>query len=314
MTLLFLALGCGPKEDDDSGGAAAEDAVDVRVADDYFGTPGPDDVLYYGADTIVQPGTDIMYCIAGTYDGDDLGFNEMIVAQGQYGHHFQLYGTTLSTVDLADGATWDCTSSSDLPMDDLEPIGIPTSTSDGGIQITYPEGFATKLKHGQRIVMQSHYVNTGVEPIRVRDALLLKTMPVDEVVTWANMYIFNTERIEIDPHAPAHQDFDCAITEDIHVLAMLGHMHEWGTTFSVDLTREGATNRIYDVPAWDATYRDAPPMQTYAPDEFTLRAGDTVHTSCDWYNDTDEPIVFPHEMCVSVGLGYPLLTASICSE
>lgn len=313
MTLMLLAFACSPKESDDTG-ASAEDAVDVRVADDVFGATTADDLVMYGPDLVIEPGQDIMYCLASTYGGDDVGFHEFVVAQGQYGHHFQLFGTTLSDVDLPDGHVWDCTSSNDLPMNDLAPIGIPTRTSDGGIQIAYPEGFATKLDNRQRIVVQSHYVNTGTKPIRIRDALMLKTIPVDQVTTWASMYVFNTEQIDLPPHEATHRDFDCGVPQDIHVLAMLGHMHEWGTTFSVDLTTGGETSRIYEVPAWESTFRDAPPMQTYQPDEFTLHPGDTVHTSCDWYNDTDQPIDFPHEMCVSVGLGYPLLTASICSE
>ena len=45
-----------------------------------------------------------------------------------------------------------------------------------------------------------------------------------------------------------------------------------------------------------------------------MSQGDVVRTTCNWFNDTEEPLEFPQEMCDSVGLVYPQLTPVICHE
>lgn len=311
ITLLTLLACTGPATDDTAG---ATEPVDERITDAEIGEIPEGGWLWPGPEFTVEPGQDIMYCLAGTYDGDDVGLTKVWSYQGEYGHHLQLLGTSLSTVDLPDGEMFDCTKSSDLPMDDLEPIGMPTGGNREAVHTELPEGFAFKLDNRQRYILQSHYVNTGTEPILVKDEALLVGVPEDEVETWANMIVFNHMTFDLPAHQETTSTLDCTMSQDVNVLSVFGHMHEWGRTFSSDITTGGETREFYRVDQWEAAYRDTPPMDYYDEGAFTLRTGDTISTHCTWFNDTDEDMSFPHEMCTTGGVGYPLLNAYVCSD
>mgnify|MGYP003408685625 CR=1 FL=1 len=73
-----------------------------------------------------------MYCLFGTYTGDDVGIHAFDTYQGETGHHIVLMGTTSSELDYPDGAVIDCTATDSLPMADLEPLILPTGGNAGG--------------------------------------------------------------------------------------------------------------------------------------------------------------------------------------
>ncbi len=306
MSLLFLAAcSAPPATDATADDTGAVDYVDKRMTPaDYAAAPA-EAALLTGADVVVEPGQDGMWCLAGTYTGPDAGIVALQTYQANYGHHLQLYGTTLSTLDLADGERWDCTDSSDLPMDDLEPIAFTTESNNGGAVVVIPDGFAVKLDENQRWVLQSHYVNVGDEPMRVQDVAAIQTVDPDSVGTWAAPLFLNHSRWELAPGETTRSEFEVVLEQELNVLVLLGHMHEWGTTFSTSIVDAGIQTPIYEVETWEATFRDAPPTNSYAPGELTLAEGTTIRMSCEWFNETDAPVVFPHEMCVTAGLVYP---------
>ena len=69
---------------------------------------------------------------------------------------------------------------------------------------------------------------------------------------------------------------------------------------------------MYSVPEWDPVLRDAPTYVDFAPGEFVLEPDDKLTTRCEWNNDGDEPLSFPHEMCVTFGMAYPSRVPIIC--
>lgn len=307
---LLLAACSAPSSDD----TAAATYVDERMtAADYADAP-PDALVLTGPDEIVEPGQDVMWCISGTYTGPDIGITELRTYQGEYGHHVQLYGTSLTTLDQPDGMVWDCTSSNDFPMDDLQPIAFTTHTNRSDVGVTIPEGFGVKLKSGQRWVLQSHYVNSGTVPLRFQDVATISGIEPEAVQTWAAPFYVNHSGFDIPPHQASHSDYDITTTQDLNFLVLLGHEHEWGTQFAFQQVVDGAATDIYRVETWQAAYRDSAPMNTYAPGEFFLPAGSVLRNSCDWYNDTDEPLDFPAEMCVTAGLVYPFTAAVSYSD
>jgi hypothetical protein len=87
-------------------------------------------------------------------------------------------------------------------------------------------------------------------------------------------------------------------------------MHEWGTSFSVRSVDDDAL--VYDIPVWDPVYRDAPVVSDHTGDPMQMPAGSRWETTCAWRNETDQPIGFPHEMCVTVSFVYPQKTTVIC--
>ncbi|MFZ5475570.1 MAG: hypothetical protein ACOZNI_02240 [Myxococcota bacterium] len=316
---MILLFACAGEPADTDAPAAGEDYVDARIAEgDYQALSGLD-VALEGPDMVVEPGDDVMVCRFGTYEGDDVGIHQLVTYQATWGHHLLLMGTTASEIDHPDGEQLDCGDGGALSMAELEPIMIPTRTYLDGVDlelgIDLAEGMAVKLDRGQRYVLQSHYVNSGTEPMRVRDIAVIEALAEDEVETWAAPLILNNDAFTLPPGEATDVAFDCEVPSDYNVLYWTGHMHEWGTSFKLERVLENdGVEPIYAVDEWEPSYRDTPPIDVYAPGEFPLPAGTVLRTTCSYFNDRDEALTFPHEMCDSVSVVYPQLTAVICNN
>ena len=291
------------------------DALDLRLTEaDY----DPADVQLWGPDVVIEPGEDIMYCIAGTWSGEDLGIHTLTTWQNKFGHHLQFYELTLSTIEWPDDEVHACGVGTDFDMTDTLPVGVPTAVWLGGEQtIDNPlaEGMAFSFDGGRRYLLQAHYVNTGDQAVRSKDVVTFATLdPETEVTTWAAPVILNNGNVDIPAASEGHMRFDCAMDQEMSVLFANGHMHEWGTSFTMTQTRADVARVLNTVPTWQAYYRDAPPTDYFDPGELSLAPGDTLTTECNWMNTTDESIAFPHEMCDGVMIGYPLKTTWICDS
>jgi hypothetical protein len=313
--MLTILAACGPVEID--GDEVDVEPVDQRVSEDDIGGLADDQILLMGPDAVIEPGTDVMICLFDTYEGEDVGLHDVHTWQGQGGHHLQVMGTSTPAIDVPDGTVVDCTGDGgQFQMTDLQPVGVTNGGTVGGepigVSMPLPDGMAFDLENGQRFVMQAHYINTGVDPIRVRDLAVLTLIPADEVVTWAAPLIFNRDDFEVAPGEALTTSFPCTTPADWNFLYVLGHMHEWGTSFAIErLGAEGATP-FYEIPEWDPVYRDAPVIDYYPDDSMPVPAGTSFQTTCSWSNDQDEPLVFPHEMCVGLNIVYPQKTTVIC--
>lgn len=307
---LLLALACSAPTDD-----STADAIDLRLAEgDDYPTPGATDLVFRGPDLIIEPYTDTMYCTMGTYAGEDIGLNNFNTYQDEtYGHHFILLGSSSSEIDIPDGTGFDCTETDDLPMDSLEPIILPTGGNQEVVGIDMPEGTATKLRSGQRYVLQSHYVNTGEQQILVNDVSVSATIPVDEVEIWAAPVVMNHQQFELPPGEETTISFDCLFTPQYNFLYLAGHMHEWGKHITLErVVDDVVVETLYDT-EWDPSYRDLPPLVDYGAG-YALPENTTLRTTCTWLNDTDETLTFPGEMCDHVAMAWPALTSDICSD
>jgi hypothetical protein len=313
MTLLFLALACAPEGADSS--PNVDDATDLRLTDaDYTLAEGSQ--AWIGPEVRVDPGSDIVYCLFGTYTGEDVGVHALTTWQNAFGHHLVLMGTTASELDYPDGTVVDCTKTGSVNMADMEPIVYPTAGFVGGVDqdlsMDVPDGMAMKLDAGQRWVLQAHYINTGTEPFVARDVAVLDIIPVDEVEVWAAPLALNNGTFSIPPGESLTVSFDCALGAEWNVLYTIGHMHEWGTAIKLEQIQGDVVTTIFDIDEWQPEYRDAPPVNRYSEGEYVLPADATLRTTCSWFNDTDAPLEFPHEMCVSTGMVYPQTTPVIC--
>lgn len=313
--LLLLAVGCSPSAPIDSG-APADDVVDMRLTADDAPIQGDDQVLWWGPDVVIEPGEDKMFCIFGTYTGEDAGIHALETFQGEYGHHLLLMGTTASALDFPDGAVADCSAEGDLSMADLEPLVLPTATFVAGeeqdLGIDLGEGMAVKIDEGQRWVLQAHYINSTTEPFRVQDPARVTFLAEDEVETWAAPFVLNADDFTLPPGEETSITFDCPVEDEWQLLYVTGHMHEWGTAFRTEHVVDGQASTLYDIPAWDPAWRDAPPVERFGAEGHPLRTGESLRTTCTWFNDEDTELAFPHEMCATVMVVYPQTTAVIC--
>ncbi len=314
MIFLLSAIACAPQDADSV--PPGFEGRDLRLREGDYPDPGDANAVWWGPEVELQPGEDVMHCVFGTYHGPDQGVHGLITYQNAFGHHLVPMGTTASELDYPDGTVVDCTQTGSISMTDLEPIVVPNGTQVGdeyvdlGMEI--PDGMAVKLDEGQRFVMQGHWINTGTEPILAKDVAVFEFIDPAEVDTWAAQLVTNHGEFSLPPQETSSVSFDCTFDADYTFVYMLGHMHEWGRSLKVEEVSGDTVRTVYEVPAWDPVYRDQAPVTNFTSEPYSLAAGTTLRTTCEWFNDTDEPLEFPHEMCVSVSLVYPLLTTNIC--
>lgn len=314
--IVFLSLAACSSAPDDT----AVNSLDLRLTDADYALPSPDADVWWGPEVEVGPGEDRVFCYFGTYTGPDVGVKSLTTWQNQYGHHLVLMGTTSSELDLPNGTVIDCTETGSLDMTAIEPMVLPTGGFVGGEalagDITLPDGMAVKMDQGQRWVVQAHYINTGSESIRAKDVAVLEYLGPDDVETWAAPLAMSHGSFTIPPGEAATVTMDCAFDEEEpwSVLYMLGHMHEWGTSIKLEQITPAETTVVFDVDNWEPQFRDAPPTVRYSEGDYVIPLDATFRTTCSWFNDTDAPIEFPHEMCVSVGMVYPQTTSVICDS
>ncbi len=317
--MIWMLLACAPEPDSkaaDTGPAP----VDLRVNPDDLPALTADQMMWLGPETVIPAYTDTMVCVFGTYTGPDIGMHSFETWQGAGGHHMVLMGTTLGTDVFADGDVADCTSTGTVAMQDMDPLILNTAGNTNDLELPLPDGMAAKLRSGQRYVLQSHYLNTTDQALLVRDIGVSDTIPEDEVAIWTAPLVYNYADMEIPAQGALEVSFDCSFDDDFYYLYLQGHMHEWGTRISIDQVDQadqgGAggevlTNR-YSIDPWMPEMRDLPPTNIYEEGSFLVPAGTVMRTTCAWQNDTDEAILFPHEMCDGVAMVYPSEVPRIC--
>lgn len=300
--------------------AAPSEARDIRREFEASPWPEGETWTYRTAPLLIPPFTERQVCIYETWTGETAGITGHVAYQSTYGHHFISASSRATSRELPDGTVVDCTDSASSGMESFEPFltgGVVASAETRG-EFNLPEGFAARVVQDQRIVLQSHYVNTSSEPIIVQDLIHMRVVPEDSVSDWAASFAFTEVDLDIPPGEHT-VTFSCAWEDDYDVLFVGGHMHEWGTTYAVDATLTDAEQiegtRIYEIPVWDPYMRDAPVYADFQAElgkPLKVRAGDTFTTSCTWNNDQSENLGFPSEMCATFGMITPAKAAVIC--
>jgi hypothetical protein len=283
----WCLVACGGTDEAPVNQLPTDGIRDVRVT-----IPEPDAIHmdFVGPEQIIQPGEDKLYCTHFRYDGEDAAFNQQETFQGKFGHHSVLLA---AKEPLPPGTTEDC---SDVEaMSKFDAFTLPTDEM--------PAGLGTFLPKGKQFVLQSHYLNTDSMPIRVRDVVRLKMIPIESVQKWASMYATNTYELDLQPHKVTDVQFDCTVPSDVRLLLFGGHMHEWGARFEASIGPDANNlESAYLVDEWKTQYRDSPPITLFFSNPKPLTTGMVLRTHCTFNNTTDQVIGFPHEMCSTFGL------------
>lgn len=278
---------------------AALEPLDVRVE---LPEPDPGYIDFVAGETVIPPGEERMICTHVEFDSDeDAAFEYLDSMQGKYGHHVVLLA---AKQPLPAGTVEDCTAPEDMAKYDAYTIGDQE----------LPPGYGVRLPAHHRMVVQAHYVNGDDRPIRTRDVVRLKRIAVDQVQTWAAIYVTNTLNVHIPAKDQAQVEFDCRVKKDVDLLVLGGHMHEWGTRFELLYgPDEDHLESLYLASPWVPQYRDLPPMTLFFQHPFKLQAGYLLRTKCQWHNDKDTELAFPHEMCTSFGYVGGTKDPEVCS-
>jgi hypothetical protein len=285
-SLAVFSLACSPKETEEE--MLERTAVDVRVP---IPAADPKFIDFVGAEKIIKSGEDSMTCTHLLYQGEDLAYDLADTLQGKFGHHFVILK---AKNPLPPGTSEDCSKPEDMAKFDI--LTMPS------FELSANQAFM--MRKGTPIVMQSHYVNTGKDPIRTRDLLRFRRVDAAKVTTWAAAAGSYLEKFEIKPGEQATRSYDCVVPRDYKSILFGGHMHEWGKKFvlSYAATPADTMKELYRVDEWIAHYRDDPPTLLMTKNPMDLPKGSVLRVECTWFNDTKESLSHPHEMCTTFGV------------
>lgn len=315
IVAVALLAGCSKDPVDVDGTGPVIEPTDLRRA---FPDPPAGGLQWVTPEYVIEPYAEVEYCWFGTYTGPTVGLHAQWTFQSQYGHHVVLNATNAEVDDYPDDTVLDCTDPDALPMTSLDPLlvgGTGSIDAEDGPEgeLLLPDGMAVELEEGQRIILQSHYVNVTDAPLLVQDALNLALVDPATVETWTAPFVHVETDLAI---AQGHDTltFDCTWPDDYDLLFLAGHMHEWGSAFEATHTPADGSpeTTLYAIEEWDPLFRDTAPVNEYVAGEMSVRAGDVFTTHCEWDNDTDHVLGFPEEMCVTFGMAYPLKVPIVC--
>ncbi|GDX82434.1 hypothetical protein LBMAG42_42450 [Deltaproteobacteria bacterium] len=280
------------------GCATAPDApIDVRVSN----LPDGDHIVLRTPEVEIPASSETMWCSYGTWDGGDVGIAAYQRVQSAWGHHLRLL--FVDDGAPADDTVIDCTGADVLPLDEARPVFFPSTDTDEQIVNALPAGMATPMGEGQRYVLENHVVNTSEAALLVSDVVLLSVVEPATVSTWASPWIAALETLSLPPAQSSSASLDCAIDEPIALLFVRGHQHEWGAGVTLDrVDGAGLVAPLYDSGPWQASYREAAPTTTFWDAPELISAGSTLRTNCQWFNDTDDTLQYPAEMCEVAGM------------
>lgn len=313
MWLLLLACGTqesGPGGDDSVGEANVRD---LRME---FAAPPDPGLQFLSPDITVGPYEEVLICYYGVYEGEEVGVTYMApLSVPGFTHHNQL--KAVYDDSIAPGTLQACPEINNgmpvyAPL--FESVGIPIEggtapkADENGVfnWINFPDGIAFRLKPGQRWVMDLHYVNTTGDTLIVNAAVNIGTVDPVEVDQWAGAVQFDAGTLDIPPNQESTVDFVCDFQQDLNILSLMGHMHDAGTSYTIDWVHPEGENRVYEVNNWSSAYREYPKIDSWDKDAFPVKTGEGLRTRCSWNNTSDEALAYPHEMCTSVVVMYPL--------
>jgi hypothetical protein len=287
--LMAVALvgACSPGPTTDDG--ATDDNVEVEDVRVDIPEPAEGYLDFVSPEVEIGPGEEKMYCVHQAYSGEALAVRNLEVSQGRYGHHVVFVSTT---EPLADGTLEDCT---DRQVMNKFGVHILPDTP-------LPDGYAIPVAEEAHLVMQFHYVNTGINPILVQDVARFELVDPTTVEHWTQPFATNSESLELPAEGSSTEVFDCVIPSNGELLILGGHMHEEGTSMEVLIgADEPSLESMYLVDPWRPDYRDAPPVSLFIDNPILVFEGDILRTRCDWTNTLGEEVIFPAEMCATFG-------------
>lgn len=215
--------------------------------------------------------------------------------QSSVGHHAVLFGT----VDVQPVGTereWQ-------NQDQLTARFIGGSGGEAGGQIKLPEGVVTRIPKGFGLMMQIHYMNTSRKEVMGESIVDVKLADASPERRVASFFTSTTLNFELAPQAKTAVDVTCKLKQDIPLLMFANHQHHLGTrVYTEQIHPDGTRVDVKRDEQWNYEWAFNPNFSHRPIDSpFMLKAGNTLHTRCEWMNTGTTAVKFPDEMCVFVG-------------
>jgi hypothetical protein len=235
-------------------------------------------------------GPDDRYYVDGFELAMTAGSHHLIIASIEPG--------SPTEASVSEGDVIDCVG----PTGFGEDIGFVTGAQLPTYAEVYPPGVGKVYRGGQYLVFDYHYFNATDAPIEGRAALNLHTTGPADVDKLMGLLAFANTHIETPPGEARSFTGECRVSEDTLVHKLMRHTHRWGRDFPVELAGgAGDGELLYVSPSYEE------PDHLF-DEPLLVRAGEGLRFTCNYVNDTGEPLRFgvkaTDEMCILFGLIY----------
>ncbi len=232
----------------------------------------------------IMPGEEKMHCLHVTNDRGDVAIDDFSISDGPSSHHIALF---MTNDPKPDGTFEDCTT---VETNRALQWWVPVNRLAPGRAVFMPAGL--------QYVIQFHNINASDEPIVVRDVGRLHLTDPANVTMWVAPVVAQVFDLDIPPSSEHTVVWDCQIPTDRDMLYLLGHMHEWGKRYTIEIKPpNGSWTTYWDTP-WKSEWRDDGPSTHYA-EPLRIPAGSVIRSTCTHLNTTDSPLRYPDEMCMT---------------
>jgi hypothetical protein len=238
--------------------------------------------------------TMIVEWVAPPFD-HDVDVVDVVGWQSKAGHHAILYATS-DQQPLGTVRNWQ-------NQDQITSRFIGGSGGEGGAHVKPPAGVVTRIPKGFGLIMQLHYLNASPNDVMgesIVDVKLAEPSPGHRV---ASFFTSTNLNYEVAPGQTTILDVNCKLPADVPMLMFANHQHEMGTkAMTEQILPDGSHVEIKRDDRWQSEWTFNPNF-TYKTIEspLVLKAGNILHTHCEWMNTTARPVKFPDEMCVFLG-------------
>jgi hypothetical protein len=210
------------------------------------------------------------------------------------GHHAILAATLNQGVV---GTTKLCSEVDQSSMKLLGGVGGEGSAS------AFPEGAVLRLRKGESLLMNTHYLNTSSKPVTGRAMLDVKFKDPSPDHVVASFFTIVTVNYEIQPQSQATAETTCVLPRDVQLIDFANHMHDFGNKVHTEEIRaDKSTVDLLRNETWQYEWQFNPIRKKWSVNEpHVLKAGDTLRLQCSWNNTSTDTLTFPREMCVGAG-------------
>jgi hypothetical protein len=256
----------------------------------------------------VPAGGDIMFCTyTHVVTSAVMYIHESRGVQSESGHHAILQYTTTPQAP----GTHPCAPDS-LEAQQSQIIG--GSGNEGTGAITLAPNVVSAVPAGAQLIINHHWINVGSTPIDVQAEMITIPPPAGQTdLIIARSFAVTTNSFNVPAHQSGKGSVDCTLKNDVSLLSVQGHQHEWGTRVKAERMAT-VPDTIFDH-AYDPSMVNHPTID-YFPMEapYQFKSGDTVRMSCEWNNTSANALTFPGEMCVLFGWQIGAEHDSVCFD
>jgi hypothetical protein len=207
----------------------------------------------------VEPSSEMQDCYFYRVPYDQPVYaNRIVLAQNDGSHHLNVFRVKTKTALWAEdggvvhgGECWKSGNWSEWPL-------VVNSQNEGAVDWKLPEGVAHKFEPGEMLMVQSHYVNSTLQPTPTvgKVAINFYRTPKEKVTAELGTLFATNQHIRICPGELSKKyEATCKVPDgdSITIIAANGHFHSRGKTFQINTfdPKSGKGEQFYESKSWN---------------------------------------------------------------